>query len=77
MLVVTHPISSEASVTEGKLTVEDYIWPHGITPPLRHVRKRRFRKRISRLTIEKVEDKVEELMQRDHDADEPVEYREY
>lgn len=27
---------------------EEYSWPHGITPPLRWVRKRRFRKRIDK-----------------------------
>lgn len=53
MLVVSDPISSEAQLANsdgsmGKLNIEDFIWPHGITPPLRHVRKRRFRKRISR-----------------------------
>jgi transcription initiation factor TFIID subunit 7 len=55
MLQVTHPISSEASVLEGggggnhsRLNVEEYIYPHGITPPLKHVRKRRYRKRVSR-----------------------------
>lgn len=53
MLVVSNPISDESQVTagdggQGKLNIEDYIWPHGITPPLRHVRKRRYRKRISR-----------------------------
>jgi transcription initiation factor TFIID subunit 7 len=53
MLVVSDPISNEAQLANpdgnmGKLNIDDYIWPHGITPPLRHVRKRRFRKRISR-----------------------------
>lgn len=28
--------------------VKDFIWPHGLTPPLRQVRKRRFRKRVNR-----------------------------
>lgn len=54
MLVVSNPISDESQVntgdgnSSGKLNIEDYVWPHGITPPLKHVRKRRFRKRISR-----------------------------
>ena len=69
MLVVENPVKEEAHITAAPLKVDDYIWPHGITPPLRHVRKRRFRKRISRRTIEVVEEQVEELLSKDNDAD--------
>ncbi|KAL7409389.1 TAFII55 protein conserved region-domain-containing protein, partial [Mrakia frigida] len=74
MLVVSNPISDESQVTagdggQGKLNIEDYIWPHGITPPLRHVRKRRYRKRISRRTIEIVEQEVERMLEQDQRAD--------
>jgi transcription initiation factor TFIID subunit 7 len=69
MLVVGEPISNEASITASALNVDDYSWPHGITPPLRHVRKRRFRKRLSRRAIEVVEETVEELLKKDEEAD--------
>ncbi|KAJ5153671.1 TAFII55 protein conserved region [Penicillium coprophilum] len=40
-------------------------YPHGLAPPLRWVRKRRFRDRVSTRTIEQVEKAVEELMAQD------------
>lgn len=69
MLVVENPVRDENSISSAALNVDDYIWPHGITPPMRHVRKRRFRKRLSRRTIEVVEEQVEELLKKDEDAD--------
>lgn len=46
MLLVEQEVKDEADVTRDKqFNAEDFIFPHGITPPLRHVRKRRFRKR--------------------------------
>ena len=70
MLVVDEPIERESEITSTALNIDDYVWPHGMTPPLRHVRKRRFRKRISRRAIEVVEENVEELLKKDDDADE-------
>jgi transcription initiation factor TFIID subunit 7 len=69
MLVVDQPVQSEAAITSSALKIDDYIWPHGITPPLRHVRKRRFRKRLSRRAIEVVEEQVEELWKKDLEAE--------
>jgi transcription initiation factor TFIID subunit 7 len=40
-------------------------YAHGLAPPLRWVRKRRFRNRVSTRTIEQVEKAVEELMAQD------------
>ena len=49
MLVVEDLIPNEEVITNQKsFDIDEFIWPHGITPPLKHVRKRRFRKRISR-----------------------------
>lgn len=49
MLVVDNKISSEDQVKRDKsFNIDEFIWPHGVTPPLRHVRKRRFRKRVNR-----------------------------
>lgn len=69
MLVVEKPVKEEAAITAGSLKVDEYVWPHGLTPPLRHVRKRRFRKRVSRRTIEVVEEQVEDLLKKDQEAE--------
>ncbi|TYJ55259.1 hypothetical protein B9479_004089 [Cryptococcus floricola] len=69
MLVVDQPVKDEASITASPLKIDEYIWPHGLTPPMRHVRKRRFRKRMSRLTIEVVEEQTEELLKKDEEAE--------
>ncbi|KAG0647977.1 Transcription initiation factor TFIID 55 kDa subunit [Hyphodiscus hymeniophilus] len=41
---------------------DTFQYPHGLTPPMQFARKRRFRKRISRTAIEKVEAEVERLL---------------
>lgn len=49
MLLVEEEVQDEAEVTREKgFNIEDFIYPHGITPPLKHVRKRRFRKRVNK-----------------------------
>jgi transcription initiation factor TFIID subunit 7 len=49
MLVVENRISNEESFTTTRnVNVDEFIWPHGITPPLHQVRKRRFRKRVNK-----------------------------
>lgn len=57
MLLVESPIDAPSTDANGATNppepskafdVKDFIWPHGLTPPLRHVRKRRFRKRVNR-----------------------------
>ncbi|PPQ64674.1 hypothetical protein CVT26_002764 [Gymnopilus dilepis] len=66
MLVVEKKIPSEESLMKDKsFNIDEFIWPHGITPPLHHVRKRRFRKRVNRRTIESVEQEVERLLDED------------
>ncbi|PSR75389.1 hypothetical protein PHLCEN_2v9147 [Hermanssonia centrifuga] len=70
MLVVEQPIPGEDALANQKsFNIDEFIWPHGITPPLHHVRKRRFRKRINRRTIETVEQEVERLLEEDALAD--------
>ncbi|KAI9297113.1 hypothetical protein K502DRAFT_340452 [Neoconidiobolus thromboides FSU 785] len=51
---------------------DPYIWSDGITPPLKNVRKRRFRKRVSRQTIEIVENELERLLTEDVKADDVI-----
>ncbi|KAI9876806.1 MAG: hypothetical protein M1830_005680 [Pleopsidium flavum] len=51
-----------------------FQFPHGLTPPMHYVRKRRFRKRVSNRTIEAVEEEVERLLQADEDCEGPSRY---
>ncbi|KAJ3024218.1 hypothetical protein HKX48_004491 [Thoreauomyces humboldtii] len=48
---------------------DEYTWPHGISAPLWNVRKRRFRTRISKRTIEDVEREVMRLLEADAEAE--------
>lgn len=49
MLLVEDEVKDEHEITKDKpFNIEDFVYPHGITPPLKHVRKRRFRKRINK-----------------------------
>lgn len=49
MLLVEDEIKDESFATKDKsFNIEDFIFPHGITPPLKHVRKRRFRRRANK-----------------------------
>ncbi|KAJ8598061.1 hypothetical protein M405DRAFT_723292 [Rhizopogon salebrosus TDB-379] len=71
MLVVENRILNEDAFTASRnVNVDEFIWPHGITPPLHHVRKRRFRKRVNKRTIESVEEAVERLLATDELATE-------
>lgn len=72
MLLVEYPIASEqAAISSDKpFNIDDYIYPHGLAPPLRNVRKRRFKPRINKQAIEIVERQVERLIEQDEDADE-------
>ncbi|CAG8564588.1 4889_t:CDS:2 [Paraglomus brasilianum] len=71
MLVVEWPIEGESQLNEYKSSVnmEDFIWPDGLAPPLRNVRRRRFRKRLSNRAIEEVEREVERLLRADAQAE--------
>ncbi|KAJ7685378.1 TAFII55 protein conserved region-domain-containing protein [Mycena polygramma] len=70
MLVVENRIDRDEPLGHKNFNIEEFIWPHGITPPLHHVRKRRFRKRVNRRTIESVEQAVERLLDEDSLASE-------
>lgn len=49
MLLVEDKIPNEEALSSrGGFNIDEFIYPHGITPPLKHVRKRRFRKRVNR-----------------------------
>ncbi|KAL8672250.1 MAG: hypothetical protein Q9168_003273 [Polycauliona sp. 1 TL-2023] len=66
MLLVLGPIKNESEAMDYPLPreIDPQTWQyaHGLTPPMRYARKRRFRKRISNRTIETVEEEVERLL---------------
>ncbi|KAF2836256.1 hypothetical protein M501DRAFT_263799 [Patellaria atrata CBS 101060] len=72
MLLVIGRVNQESDVMTKELPREidreTYQYPHGLTPPMRFVRKRRFRKRVSFRTIEAVENEVERLLELDENA---------
>lgn len=47
-----------------------FLWPHGITPPSKNVRKRRFRKTLRKKYVEapEIEKEVKRLLRIDNDA---------
>lgn len=59
-----YPLPSEVEQLDDK-TIQ---YPHGLAPPLRWVRKRRFRDRVSSRTIEQVEKAVEDLVAQDEQS---------
>ncbi|KAF7585216.1 hypothetical protein BBP40_011664 [Aspergillus hancockii] len=75
MLLVLGPIENEKQALDYPIPPEversddkTLQYPHGITPPLQWVRKRRFRERVSTRTIEQVEKAVEDLIAQDEAA---------
>lgn len=47
-----------------------FLWPHGITPPCKNIRKRRFRKTLKKKYVEapEIEKEVKRLLKIDNDA---------
>lgn len=77
LLVVGRVPTEDAAMTTPLPSLVDpktFQFPHGITPPMHHVRKRRFRKRVSNRTIEAVEEEVERLLKADEDCEGPSRY---
>ncbi|KAG1171184.1 hypothetical protein G6F70_006829 [Rhizopus microsporus] len=75
MILVDPTAASEPFIPQanGRHDTDPYNFPHGLTPPLKHVRKRRFRKKLSKRAIEEVEREVERLLEIDATA-EDVQY---
>ena len=66
MHVVEQRITSGEVVNNHKrIYIDDFIWPHGVTPPLHHVMKRSFRRRVNGRTIESIGQEVERLLEQD------------
>lgn len=75
MLLVLGPVQNEQEALEYPLPKDvevldekTYQYAHGITPPMKYVRKRRFRKRVSARTIEQAEQEVVNLLAQDKSA---------
>ncbi|MCJ1484524.1 hypothetical protein MMC06_004695 [Schaereria dolodes] len=73
MLLVLGRVQSEDEAMvytlPGKeLDKTTWQYAHGLTPPMRWVRRRRFRERISNRTIEAVEEEVDRLLRADDDC---------
>ncbi|EEB06753.1 transcription factor TFIID complex subunit Taf7 [Schizosaccharomyces japonicus yFS275] len=69
MLLVEKRIEHEDDVPMDPLKLKDYVYPHGVTPPMHWVRQKRFRKRVSNRTIEAVEAEVDRLLALDEQAE--------
>lgn len=74
ILIVLGRVDKEEEAHQFPLPTRDldemtWQYAHGLTPPMRWVRRRRFRKRISNRTIEAVEDEVERLLREDDEAE--------
>lgn len=69
MLLVSERIKHEDECFNLLTRPQDITYPHGLTPPMHFVRKRRFRKRISNRTIEAVEAEVDRLLRDDERAE--------
>ena len=73
MLLVLGRVQKEEEAMDYALPGKEldkttWQYAHGLTPPMRWVRKRRFRKRISNRTIEAVEEEVERLLRADDEC---------
>lgn len=74
MLLVLGRVDKEDDALEFALPTQNldektWQYTHGLTAPMRWVRRRRFRKRVSNRTIEAVEEEVERLCKADDDCD--------
>ncbi|KAI9883370.1 MAG: hypothetical protein M1823_004860 [Watsoniomyces obsoletus] len=68
LIVIGRVATEEAALTvplPAGVDAQTYMYPHGLTPPLRDARRRRFRKRVHTRTIEAVEEEVERLLAED------------
>ncbi|KAL9114207.1 MAG: hypothetical protein Q9187_007499, partial [Circinaria calcarea] len=74
MLLVLGQVTKEDDALDYPLPGREldkatWQYAHGLTPPMRWVRKRRFRKRVSNRTIEAVEEEVERLLRLDEECE--------
>ena len=74
MLLVLGRVNSEEEAKKftrpRDIEPESHRYPHGLTPPMRWARKRRFRPRKSYLDVERIETSTEDLLRLDENAEE-------
>jgi len=61
-------IKYQLPTARGELDGKTMQYAHGLTPPMRWVRRRRFRKRISVRAVEQEEEEVEEMLRKDEEC---------
>ncbi|KAF2682651.1 hypothetical protein K458DRAFT_419496 [Lentithecium fluviatile CBS 122367] len=73
MLLVLGKINSEDEIKKyprpPEVEPDSFRYPHGLTPPMHRVRKRRFRPRKSYLDVERIETNTEKLLEDDNKAE--------
>ncbi|KAF2253435.1 hypothetical protein BU26DRAFT_515792 [Trematosphaeria pertusa] len=74
MLLVLGRVNNEEEAKKysrpREVEPDSHRYPHGLTPPMRWVRKRRFRPRKSYLDVERIENQTEALLAEDNNAEE-------
>ncbi|XP_077973012.1 transcription initiation factor TFIID subunit 7-like [Styela clava] len=65
-----HNSNVQQNLKSNHLRERKFLWPHGITPPLKNVRKRRFRKTAKKKYIDSpdIEKEVKRLLKADIEA---------
>lgn len=63
-------VTSKTKKKDPNKVDKKFLWPHGITPPAKNVRKRRFRKTLKKKYVEapEIEKEVKRLLRVDNDA---------
>lgn len=70
MYVVVLPVYNFGFGADPNKVDKKYLWPHGVTPPVKNVRKRRFRKTLKKKYVEapEIEKELKRLLRIDNDA---------
>lgn len=63
-------VTSKAKKKDPNRVDKKYLYPHGLTPPMKNVRKRRFRKTLKKKYVEapEIEKEVKRLLRVDNEA---------
>lgn len=67
---ITDEDTSQKKKKDPNKVDKKFLWPHGITPPTKNVRRRRFRKTLKKKYVEapEIEKEVKRLLRVDNDA---------
>lgn len=63
-------VTSKTKKKDPNKVDKKFLWPHGVTPPTKNVRRRRFRKTLKKKYVEapEIEKEVKRLLRVDNDA---------